>query len=1375
MGRTKLSLLVAVLLLSALRGTASAQSAQVTLRIDDVSQSEGTGGSTNFVFTVTASFGLQVCTTFTVDYDTFASTAQSPGDFTSTSGTLTFNNISTCARSQTRTFSVPIVTDSSGEPDETFLATISNASWTGVSITDSSGTGTIQNDDGTPPAVTVGDVSITEGDSGTRNLTFTVSLSASSGLDVTFGYETDPGTATDRVDYTTRGGSGTITAGQTSATFDVPIVGDTTDEPDETFDFVVSDVRNATLSDGIGVGTILDDDGPTISVNDASVTEGDSGTRNLTFDVDLSFATSDVVTVDYTTADGTGVAGSDYTSTSGSLTFSNRVTRQTVSVPVLGDTLDEPNETFFLDLSDPTQATIADGRGRGTITDDDPLPSLSIGDVSQSEGSGTMRFTVTMSAASGRTVTVAWATSDGTARAPDDYTSGSGALSFAPGVTSQTLDVVLVGDSLDEADESFDVTLSSPSNATLADATGVGTIQDDDAPPTLSVGDVAVVESGGSATFTISLSAASGRTVTVSHATSNGTATAPADYTSTSGSTSFAPGVTAQTVSVPIASDALDEANETFTFSLSNPGNATLADGTAVGTITDDDAPPTLSVGDVSVAESGGSATFTVSLSAASGRTVTVSHATSNGTATAPQDYTSTSGSTSFAPGVTTRTVSVPIASDALDEADETFTLTLSNPSNATLSDGTATGTIQDDDAPPTVSIAGASAAEGAGPASFTVSLDAASGRTVTVSYATSDGTARAPDDYASASGTLSFAAGVTSRTIDVTLVDDGLDEPDETLTLTLSSPSQATLGTASATGTVEDDDDPPAVSVDDVSAAEGSGGPTAFGFTVSLSGPSGRTVRVDWATAEDSATSPADFAAASGTLVFDPGVTTRPLSVEVAGDALDEDVETFFVDLSNPDQATLGDARGVGSIADDDAEPAVSIADAATFEGAGELRFDVSVSALSGRTVRVDWVTAPGTADDTDFTAASGSVELPPGATTAPVAVTLLDDDVFEPEESFTVTLSSAVNAVLDRAEATGTIRDDDAAPNLALVADFSEPWVVGETVAYRFVATNGGTAPTEGEVVLEHALPEALGFESAEGEDWSCTEREGVVICTRTTPIDEGTATVELTATVEPAARPQLVLTATVTASGELDPENDDVTAEVEVLGSTDLEVAVDRTSGPARVGQPIAWTITARNAGPNATSDLFVFVTLPEGLTGASFTPSVGSYDSASGAWTGVELAAGEEAFLGVEAEIPLEATGTLEASVEIASVATDVDPNLGNNTAVDRAPLEACDDDGLGDAEEIGLGTDPCDPDTDDGGVDDGTEVGRGTDPFDPADDFPASDRRDDDDDGSCVCVAPGAAAPGALWILAAVVVLGRLRSPARAVSRRLRRR
>ncbi|MFM8599018.1 MAG: Calx-beta domain-containing protein, partial [Mycobacterium sp.] len=231
---------------------------------------------------------------------------------------------------------------------------------------------------------------------------------------------------------------------------------------------------------------------------------------------------------------------------------------------------------------------------------------------------------------------------------------------------------------------------------------------------------------------------------------------------------------------------------------------------------------PTVSISNVSVAEGNSGSTtarFTVSLSKAATSTVTVGYATANGTATAGQDYTATSGTVSFAPGVISQQISVNVTGDTTVEPDETFTVTLANPTGATLATASATGTITNDDtAPvvsaPTLSIANVSVAEGnsgSTTARFTVSLSKAATSTVTVGYATANGTATAGQDYTAASGTLSFTPGVISQQISVNVTGDTTVEPTETFTVTLTNPTGATFvsgaATASATGTITNDD----------------------------------------------------------------------------------------------------------------------------------------------------------------------------------------------------------------------------------------------------------------------------------------------------------------------------------------------------------------------------------------------------------------------------------------------------------------------------------------------------------------------------------------------------------------------------------------
>ncbi len=204
-------------------------------------------------------------------------------------------------------------------------------------------------------------------------------------------------------------------------------------------------------------------------------------------------------------------------------------------------------------------------------------------------------------------------------------------------------------------------------------------------------------------------------------------------------------------------------------------------------------------------------------------------------------------------------------------------------------------------------------------PLRFDVALSAPSASDVTVDYATSDGNATAGPDYKATSGTLTIPAGETTGKILVKVKGDVLDETDEAFVLTLSDPTGATIGLGTGIGTILDDDDPPDASIGDQSVLEGDDGSTLVTFTVTLSGPSGQTIDLDFATANDTAVAPGDYTAKSGHLQILPGKTVVKVTVKVKGDVATEGSEQFFVVLSNPAHVNLADAVAIGTIQEDD------------------------------------------------------------------------------------------------------------------------------------------------------------------------------------------------------------------------------------------------------------------------------------------------------------------------------------------------------------------------------------------------------------------------------------------------------------------------
>lgn len=338
------------------------------------------------------------------------------------------------------------------------------------------------------PTLSINDVSAPDGSSGTTSFIFTVSLLdasnhlTTSGQTVTVDFATSDGTAKAGIDYTATSGTLTFPPDTTTETITVSVNGDTTPKPDKTFVVNLSNPINAGISKDQGIGTIQNDDFPSISINDVSAPDGSFGTTPFVFTVSLSAPNFQDVTVDFATQDGTATAANnDYTSTNGILIFPAGTTTQTITVFVIGNTINDAAETFSVKLSNPTNAGISKTQGVGTILNDDPPPSLSINPATSvlepSDGSSTTAsFTVTLSAVSDQIVTVNYATSDDTAKSGTDYVANAGTLTFLPGDTTKMIPITILSDPFISPTETFIVNLSNPINAFITMGTGTGTI-----------------------------------------------------------------------------------------------------------------------------------------------------------------------------------------------------------------------------------------------------------------------------------------------------------------------------------------------------------------------------------------------------------------------------------------------------------------------------------------------------------------------------------------------------------------------------------------------------------------------------------------------------------------------------------------------------------------------------------------------------------------------------------------------------------------------------------------------------------------------------------------------------------------------------------
>jgi Ca2+-binding RTX toxin-like protein len=795
------------------------------------------------------------------------------------------------------------------------------------------------------PAIVVDDVVVSESQD---FVDITVQLSAPGTGTVTVKYATANGSAVGAFDVTGTSGTLSFAPGETSKTVRIDLLNDTAAENLEYFRFNLNTPTNATIAKATAMVSIVDNDTlvdtPKLFVRDAVVDEK-NGTAS--FVVMLGGPKGEIsnstVSVNYATANGTAIAGSDYVATSGTLSFAPGETVKTVVVDITDDAAAEGLERFALNLSGATNATILDGAALGEIAPNDTtataLPRISVGDVVVGEGDGYFDLLVTLSAPGQNAVTVNYQTANGSAVGNYDTLGASGTLTFLPGETAKLVRMELLDDKAAENLEFFRFNLSSPSNATIASSTAMISIVDNDRivdTPKLFVRDATVDEKAGTASFVVMLggphSETNSNTVTVKYATADSTATAGNDYVAKNGTLTFAPGETVKTVVVDITDDAAAEGIERFALNLSNATNATILDGAALGVIGANDANatslPRISVADVVVGESDGYLDLVVTLSAPGQSVITVNYQTANGSAVGNYDTLGASGTLTFAPGETTKVVRIDLLDDAgAAENLEHYRFNLSSPSNATLAKASAMISIVDDDRlvdTPRLFVSDATIDEKAGTASFVVMLGGARGEasngTVTVNYATTEGTATKGSDYTGGTGTLTFAPGETAKTLVFDIKDDALAEGTERFALKLSNAVNATIVDGVGAGVIGASDNTPAsqpvISVQNWSVAEADG---FVDLQVSLSAPSQNNVTVNYSTANGTAVGNYDVVGLSGTLSFAAGETSKVVRIEILDDQGAESTESFGFNLSAASNATIGNTSTTVTIVDND------------------------------------------------------------------------------------------------------------------------------------------------------------------------------------------------------------------------------------------------------------------------------------------------------------------------------------------------------------------------------------------------------------------------------------------------------------------------
>jgi hypothetical protein len=562
------------------------------------------------------------------------------------------------------------------------------------------------------------------------------------------------------------------------------------------------------------------------------------------------------------------------------------------------------------------------------VSSDDPRPgelSFELTNYSVSENGNTVELTVNRVNGSNGEVFVNFSSSDGTATASVDYQSINGALTFADGVTSQTVEVMLLDDSTYEGDETFTVSLSNvQGNATLGSISTVQVIieENDPAPASgvfqFSGASYDIKENDGSVIVTVQRVNGSFGDVSVDYNTTDSTATASVDYQPVSGSLTFADGVIGQTIEVSLIDDTTYEGEESFSVELSNAqGGATLDSVSSAQVVIEenDPAPPPgvlqFSEATYSVGENNPNIIVTVTRVNGSFGETSVNYITADLIAVAGEDYQSTSGNLVFTDGETSRTIKIALLNDMTYEGDESFAIELNNvQGGATLGNVASTQIVinEDDPVPPSGALrfsgASYSTNENDGSVIITVQRDSGSFGEVSVNYSTADLIATAGEDYQLTSGILTFSDGETSRIIEVALLDDIIFEGEETFTVELSNvQGGAVLGGISSAQVVINEDDPvPPYGVLQFSGSNYSVDENGVSVVVAIMRVNGSfgEVSVDYNTADLIAVAGEDYQSVSGTLFFADGETSRAIAVTIVDDMVFEGNETFRVLLSN-------------------------------------------------------------------------------------------------------------------------------------------------------------------------------------------------------------------------------------------------------------------------------------------------------------------------------------------------------------------------------------------------------------------------------------------------------------------------------------------
>jgi Ca2+-binding RTX toxin-like protein len=820
-----------------------------------------------------------------------------------------------------------------------------------------------------------------------------------------------------------------------------------------------------------------------LSVNSPIINEGDTGQSNLTFTLSLSLPLQQSGSVDYTLQSGTATASTDFSASSGTVQFNAGETSKTITVPILGDTTIENDETFTLALSNPINIDLSNSSKSmtiiGTIRNDD-FPTLSIANTPSikegNSGQSNLIFTLQLSDVPLSAVSVDYVTKDSTATAGEDFITQTGTLKFAAGEKQKTISVPVLGDQNEESDEALSLVLSNSQNAKFsnnsAQLNATGTILNDDS-QSIRVNSPSIQE-GDSGTsilkFVVSLGLPASNNVSFDYKTEDGTAVAQLDYLAKTGTVTIPAGSQNTDIPIYILGDTRIEANETIKLTLSNAQGIILPSGSlptsSTGTILDDDF-PIVSIRDnqtVYQPKIGATnASITISLLDSNAKNIqslvdgVISYHTESGSALQGKDFIDdTSGKLTIPANSDLAVINIPIlAADSSDTPNETFKLVIdkvdggirfpANQSSLSLIITIADQTL------PLLSVQNAQFFEGDTgnkDLKLNVSLSEIAKQDVTFIAKTIDKTATNGQDYQGIlAKPFTIPAGSQSIDVPVSILGDTTPEADETFTLELSKINNAVFDngdvTLTATGKILDDDKP-VIRIENIPIIEGNSGVHDAQVKVTLNTAAVTPITVHYASLDGTANAGEDFIPAEGDLTIPIGAKEAYIPISIQGDTKPESDQDFHVVLSNPVNGQFLNSaliiQNTVTIKTDDGDnlPLLTVTQKPVYEGDKDTidyPVTLTLSTAATYTFTVDYQTLSGDAKaSSDFIAASGTVTFLSGEKSAQVILKVLGDTEVETDENFILQLSNPQGIRLANNLPTQdislTIQDDDAEP---------------------------------------------------------------------------------------------------------------------------------------------------------------------------------------------------------------------------------------------------------------------------------------------------------------------------------------------------------